>query len=377
VERLLRLLQIEDSESDAELLRRLVEHAGFRVEESRVECAEQLRAALATADWDIVVCDYNLPGFDARSALHILQESGCDIPFIVVSGNLGEELAVEMMRLGAQDYVMKDKLARFIPAMERELKEARLRAEQRVIEAAREQADAERERLRAQFLEAQKMESIGRLAGRVAHDFNNLLTVINGYSQLALLQLKEDDPMRASLEAIDRAGQRAVALVQQLLALGRRRARQTALVNLNAVAGEILHVMEPLMAANVEVTTRFDDCLPNVVVDRHQIEEILMNLVVNARDAMTEGGRLTIQTCVVDDGRLVRLSVCDTGTGMDDEVRGRLFQPFFTTKEEGKGTGLGLATVRTLVEENGGRISFDSEPGKGSVFHASFPVAGV
>ncbi|MBE0657871.1 MAG: PAS domain S-box protein [Bryobacteraceae bacterium] len=238
------------------------------------------------------------------------------------------------------------------------------------------------------LLQAGKMESVGRLAGGVAHDFNNLLTVINGYGQLALDRVGVDHPVRAHLEEICKAGERAASLTRQLLAFGRKQVLNPKLLELN----EVLMGMDPMIGRLVgeDIALRLD---PNpdaveIYADQGQVEQVVMNLVVNARDAMPEGGELTIRTeCAEWDdrraaqhpgaaaGRYAVLSVSDTGTGMDEATRQRVFEPFFTTKDVGQGTGLGLSIVHGIVEQSGGFVEIETAPGKGTTFTVYFPSA--
>lgn len=249
-------------------------------------------------------------------------------------------------------------------------------------------AEEEQERLQAQLAQAQKMESIGRLAGGVAHDFNNLLTVINGYSSMALARLREDDPMCEIVREIHNAGASAAALVRQLLAFGRRQMLRQEALDLNAMVREMEKTLLPLVGEHIEITTACAPCLEAVLADRYQIEQVILNLAVNARDAMPQGGRLTIETAAetkgpscprcttpLRTGRYIRLTVRDTGTGMDASTREHLFEPFFSTKEAGEGTGLGLATVHGIVLQSGGHIDVESEPEKGTAFHVYLPAA--
>ena len=248
----------------------------------------------------------------------------------------------------------------------------------------------EEKQAEARLLQARKMESVGRLAGGVAHDFNNLLTVINGYGQLALDRISEDDPVRAHLEEICKAGDRAASLTRQLLAFGRKQVLNPKLLELNAVLIE----MDPMIGRLVgeDISLRLD-LYPNagqIHADQHQIEQVVMNLVANARDAMPGGGELTIRTaCAHWDqekaalhpgaaaGRYAVLQVSDTGTGMDESTRQRVFEPFFTTKDVGQGTGLGLSIVHGIVEQSGGFIEIETEPGKGAAFTVYLPSAGA
>jgi PAS domain S-box-containing protein len=233
----------------------------------------------------------------------------------------------------------------------------------------------ERKQLQAQFVQAQKMETVGRLAGGVAHDFNNLLTVINGYAEFALTEIPEGDPLREMVQEIYDAGQRAAALTRQLLAFSRRQVVQPVALDLNVVAEQMKKMLERLIGADVHLKSDLAPELWRVRADAGQIEQVIMNLAVNARDAMPEGGTLAVTTrnVIENGGEQVMLAVADTGCGMDDATQQRLFEPFFTTKQPGQGTGLGLATVYGIVAQSGGRIDVTSAVGLGSTFRLFFP----
>ena len=240
--------------------------------------------------------------------------------------------------------------------------------------------------LEKQLRQAQKVEAIGRLAGGVAHDFNNILTAILGYSDLLLLRIKNDDPLRGSIEEIRNAAQRAAALTRQLLAFSRKQILEPKVVNLNETLNNLDKMLRRMIGEDIELTTRGALDLGRVKVDPGQIEQVIINLAINARDAMPHGGKLMIETAnvVLDEvsafrmedvapGIYVRIAVTDTGTGMDPDVQARLFEPFFTTKAEGKGTGLGLAMCYGIVKQSGGHISVYSELGVGTVFKIYLP----
>ncbi len=245
---------------------------------------------------------------------------------------------------------------------------------------------SERKALEQQFRQAQKMEAVGRLAGGVSHDFNNLLTAIGGYSDLLLEQFADGDPRRHDVIEIKKAADRATALTRELLAFSRKQILQPQAIDLSVVLEGLKPLLRRLIGEDVEVLTIPAAKIGLVRADRVQIEQVIMNLAVNARDAMPSGGRLTIETRdvtfgpdragahqVVPPGRYAMLAVTDTGCGMDAEVKSHLFEPFFTTKEAGKGTGLGLATVYSIVKQSGGHIYVDSEPQQGSTFEIYLP----
>jgi PAS domain S-box-containing protein len=244
----------------------------------------------------------------------------------------------------------------------------------------------ERKRLETQFFQSQKMETIGRLAGGIAHDFNNLLTVIKGYTQLSLNHIQEGDPCRENIEEIKGAAERAAELTNQLLTFSRRQILDMKVLDLNAIVRGLEKMTGRIIGEDIEMFTVLDDHLARVKTDPGQIEQVILNLVVNARDAMPAGGKLAIETAnvVLDDtyarthigvtpGSYVMLSVSDTGCGISPEIKELIFEPFFTTKEEGKGTGLGLSTIYGIVKQSGGNIWVYSEPGRGTTFKIYLP----
>ncbi len=251
---------------------------------------------------------------------------------------------------------------------------------------ARKSTEEEMQKLQEQLRQAQKMEAIGRLAGGIAHDFNNLLTIIQGYSDLSLLVLRDGDPVKENIHGIERAAKRAAALTQQLLAFSRRQMMEMKIIDLNVLLRDLDKMLHRLIGEDIELVTVLAEDLGMVKVDPGQIEQVVLNLAVNAKDAMPSGGKLTIETLNVEldeayarahvavkPGPFVMFSITDTGEGITPEVKERIFEPFFTTKEVGKGTGLGLSTVYGIVKQCGGNIWVYSEAGQGTTFKLYFP----
>ncbi len=370
----LHVLVVEDSPDDVSLMTKELERAGFEIDVVVVSNADEYRRAL-DAPVDVVLSDYSLPGFGAREALRVLREERqSDLPFLIVTGSVGEEEAVAGMRAGADDYLLKDRLTRLGEAVRHAVSAHRARAQSRSFE----------ERLRRkeiELLHAQKLEAVGRLAGGVAHDFNNLLTAMMGAVEL----LKGSPALTAAdceaLEEIEGASQRAAMLTRQLLDFSRQRPIDAADLDLNEVVADLQYLVTRLAGPRVRVETTLDPEAGPVHADRGQIEQVLMNLAANARDAMPEGGTIEVETAAegsaAEAGAMVRLTVRDSGTGIDAETQRRIFDPFFTTKPAGEGTGLGLSTVRDIVSRAGGTIEVESTPGAGTAFHLRFPRVGA
>ena len=368
----IRILIVEDNPNDAELLVRELKRSGFEFDWDRVDTEPEYLAKLKP-DLDLILSDYEMPQFSGLRALELLNEHpNLDIPFIIVSGTIGEDTAVRAMQQGASDYLLKDRIARLGPAVQRAL---------HVVTGRN-----ERKRLEAQFIEAQKMEVVGQLAAGVAHDFNNVLAVIMGYSDLVVQDLGVEHPLQKYIEEIRHAAKRAAGLTQQLLIFSRKQTVQPVELHLNDVVLDMDKMLRQLINENIEMTMACDQDLGVIMADSGYIWQVLMNLVVNARDAMPHGGKLTIKTSAVRltendprapahaiPGDYVMLSVTDTGVGMSEETKARLFEAFFTTKAAGKGTGLGLVTCQTIIKQSNGYIHVASELGKGTTFRVYFP----
>src|SRR5450759_1538223 len=389
----LHILHLEDDPNDAALIQSTLETGGITCATTRVENQDDFVAALEHGGIDLILSDFSLPTFDGLSALEIVRAKWPDLPVILVSGTLGEERAIDSLKSGATDYVLKERLVRLAPAVRRAMQEVEERAERR--------------RLEAQFIQAQKMEVVGQLASGLAHDFNNILAVIMGYSDLIMSDLDPGSPLQKYTEEIRHASERAAGLTRQLLVFSRKPTVRPVVLDLNDAVQDLDKMLRRLIGENIEMTMVPGKQTGRVKADSGHVGQVLMNLVVNARDAMPNGGRLTIATSNVTldenyspcgvgvcaspggaplftpqgkrthtgaiPGDYVMLSVSDTGAGMTDEVKARLFEPFFTTKPLGKGTGLGLATCQTIVQQSGGHIGIYSEVGKGTTFKIYFP----
>jgi PAS domain S-box-containing protein len=497
VDRPLNVLLVEHSPDDAAVILGELERGGYRVTAERIQTAASMHEALGRSAWDVVISDFSLPGFGGPEALAVLRETGQDLPFIIVSGTAGEEAALKALKAGAHDFMPKTRLARLVPAIERELRDVQTKRERTLAYDALRQSEAqhrslvdrcvfgilqsttdghlitvnpalakmlgyassdellaaglgsmfadpsvfetlmrkvfergrvsgeevmwqksagdpirvrlflsmvdgstrlspfvqiivedvtERHRLQEQLRQAQKMEAIGHLAGGIAHDFNNLLTAILGYSELLTEQIGPDLPMGRDLREIMKAAQRASALTRQLLAFSRRQVLALAPIDLNRVITNLETMLRRLVGNGITLKTVLAPGLRPVMADAIHMEQVLINLAVNARDAMPKGGTLTIETHDADldarfaahhagarHGAFAMLSVGDTGMGMSREIQERIFEPFFTTKDRGRGTGLGLAAVHGIVTQLNGWIDIESEPGRGTTFHVYLP----
>jgi PAS domain S-box-containing protein len=498
----LHILVLEDNMLDAELAIQALEEAGYSCQWDCVDTRDGFLARLSERTYDLVISDYNLPMFDGLSAVQLLRQRDPDLPFILVSGTLGEETAIESLKAGATDYVVKSHLARLPPVVGRALRERDEQRQRREAEARyrdlfenandmiytrnlnghftsvngmgerltgytreqlltmsldelfgpeylhlraeevlknqnedalafaeelefirkdgtrvfvevssrliyengkptgvqgiardiseRKRAEEQRKQLEDQLLQAQKMESIGTLAGGVAHDFNNMLTAIIGNIQLVLENTPSESLDYPMLAEIEKAATRATALTRQLLTFSRRQPIERRSIDLNATINELSQMLRRLIGEHVDVAIRLADQLPLIFADPAQIQQVVMNLAVNARDAMPSGGHLLIATREVEldeqaarsqpwarAGRYVQLIVGDTGTGMDTELQQRIFEPFFTTKERGKGTGLGLSVVYGIIKQHEGFVHVDSAAERGTTFTIFLPVPAV
>jgi signal transduction histidine kinase len=368
----LHILHLEDNPKDAALVQSALETGGVTCSITLVQTRDDYLAALERGDIDLILSDFALPDFDGLKALEMARERLPEVPFILVSGTAGEEEAIRSLQCGATDYVVKGHLSRLVPEVRR--------AMQAVAE------HAERRQLEEQFIQSQKMEVIGQLAGGVAHDFNNILAVIIGYADLMMQQLGPAHPLHKHASEIQHAVERASKLTRQLLIFSRKQAVQPVVLDLNEVLKNLDKMLRKLIDENIEMILVPGKSIGRVKADSGYVGQVLMNLVINARDAMPNGGKLTIETHDVAvaeayayahpnliPGDYVMLAVSDTGTGMTDEVKKHLFEPFYTTKPKGKGTGLGLTTCQTIINQSGGHVGVYSEEGKGTTFKVYLP----
>ena len=372
-------LIVEDSEDDAILLVRELRRGGYTVASERVDTAAAMRAALCSREWDLVIADYQMPHFSGLAALEMLKDSGLDLPFIIVSGAIGEDLAVEAMRRGAHDYMMKGRLARLVPAVERELREADVRRQRRKAEEAQAQ-------LQEQLHQAQKMEAVGQLAAGLGHDFGNLLTMIQACVWRARTSLHDAQAAGKALDAVEDAARQAGGIVQSLLTFSCRAKPGRQPVNLCAIMDESAYLLRHTLPSMVKIASNPGDQPMWINGDPVQVEQVLLNLGINARDAMPNGGTLELSLAPAsraevgrlpsareDHPRFARLVVRDTGTGIPPEIRPRIFEPYFTTKARGQGAGLGLSIVHGIVQDLGGRIDVRSQSGEGTSFTILLP----
>ena len=375
----LRFIHLESNPVDAELICATLRDAGISCQPRRAQTREEFLAALRQDGCSFILADTSVPGFDGAAALALTRTLHPEMPFLFVSSVQGEEFAIDLMQRGATDYIYKQRLGRLVPSIKRTLRDLDERLERRRAEDALRVSEK-------QFRQAQKMEAVGRLAGGLAHDFNNLLTVIMGHSQILLEELASNNPVRPKIEEMQKAGERAATLIRQLMAFSRKQPVESKVLPLNSVIGNVESMLRRLIGEDIQLVIRPDPYDGHVKADSGQLEQVIMNLVVNARDAMPNGGLLAIETSQTELtrtpmhhlqplplGHYVKLTVTDNGCGMESDVLSHLFEPFFTTKEEHKGTGLGLSTVFGIVTTCGGGIDVWSQVGHGTTFDLYFP----
>jgi signal transduction histidine kinase len=365
----LRVLLVEDSEDDAVLLARELRRGDYAPALRRVETAAAMRAALADP-WDLVISDYALPQFSGLDALSLLRASGLDIPFIVVSGAIGEEVAVAAMKAGAHDYLMKDNLARLVPAIQRELREAGERRRRRL-------AEAERAALEQGARRAEKLAALGTLAAGLAHELNNPIAIICSRIEVMLLEAASTGlpaSIRDDLQVLHRNAERVARIARSLLSFARPSPGTRAVVHLNDVVRDtVLLAGSQVARAGIGLAVTAAEALPPVLGDASALEQVVLNLLTNAAAAVDGGGQIGIATRRHPErGACVQLIVTDSGAGIPADALPRIFDPFFSTKPGG--TGLGLSVSDGIVREHGGTIEVESAPGRGTRFTITLPA---
>jgi signal transduction histidine kinase len=375
----LRLILVEDSDDDAVLLLRALRAGGFEVDHRRVWNREELQAALGEGSWDLVISDYTLPAFDAPDALSMVRAHAPDLPFIVVSGTVGEDLTVAAIKAGAQDYLMKDKLARLPISVERELREARERAQHRAARAATEQALIDKRRAEASSL------AKTRFLAHMSHELRTPLNAILGFSELLEQELAGPltEQQREFVGHVLTGGRHLLRLITDILDLSKIEAgklelelERVAFETLATGVGEILYQLAG--ERGVQLTLDIPAQLPELTADPVRLKQILYNLLSNGIKFTSLGGHVALRTEVVDDEFVIRIA--DTGSGIAPEDLPKLFNEFEQATSDShakaRGTGLGLALTRRLVELHGGTIEVDSELGCGSTFCVRLPLSG-
>ena len=399
----IRLLLIEDDKVDQMAFERFVRSENLPYDYTIAGSVAETREVIKSIRFDVIIADYMLG--DGTSFELFDQFEG--VPVIVTTGSGNEDVAVEAMKLGACDYLIKDPEGNYLKtlpttvelALKRKQTEAELKDYHERLEAMVEERTAalqaeivERKNLEEQLIQAQKMESIGTLAGGVAHDFNNILTSIYGYSEMAMANLEEGSAVWHDVHEIHKSGERAANLTRQLLAFSRKQVIMPKALKVNRLINDMQKMLSRLIGEDIRLTTEFDESVGAIYADPGQIEQVILNLVVNARDAvknLSPGAEKIIQVStsrvLLDDGYVtthlgsssgwyLQLRVEDNGCGMAKEVLDHIFEPFYTTKGKGEGTGMGLSTVYGIVKQNQGSVNVYSEPGQGTTFKIYWPL---
>jgi len=371
----LQILHLEDNPTDAEFIAATLAEEGVDCQITVVEDGEGFTDMLAKHSFDLILADYTLPSFDGLSALKIAQESHPFIPFILVSGTLGEDIATESLKTGATDYVLKTRLSRLAPAVTRAMKES--------------EEHATRLELEKRLQQAQKMEAIGTLAGGIAHDFNNILSAILGYGELALADAQGNAAVLSSLQEIIKAGNRAADLVRQILAFSRKSDQECISMLLQPLVKEVLKLLRATIPSTIQIQQDISPKCGPVFADPTQMHQVIMNLCTNSFHALREQGgilKISLSTTEIADsdelarpdglppGNYLQLTVADSDCGMDKETLDKMYDPYFTTKKQGEGTGLGMAVVHGIITAIGGSIVATSKIGEGTHVDIYIPL---
>jgi signal transduction histidine kinase len=366
----LNILHLEDDPLDTELIRRRLEADSISCEIHRVDNEADFSSSLELGEADLILADVLIPGYDGMEALKLAKTVTPQVPFILFSGVLGEESAVTALKNGATDYVLKDRPSRLAPAIRRALEEVRMLQE--------------KQSLTNQLTRAQKLEVFGELAGGLAHDFNNILTIILANSGMLSASVKKSSRLYKYASHIEYAAEHASTITRQLLVFSRREIREPVVLSLNETIERTKNMLRRLIPETIELTLNTCELPLHIKSDRNDIEQVLINLILNARDSIHNEGWITISTGFLPDNPEHKSSIenplgfcffriADTGCGMSPALKEKIFEPFFTTKPEGSGTGLGLATCHRLVSAAGGHILVECAVGQGSIFTVCLP----
>lgn len=376
----LRVFFLEDNPDDIEIELYDLEKGGYAVEHERARNRKEFFEKILSFSPDVILADYSLPDITGIEAIDICRKMNVDAPVILITGEGNEEIAVDSLRLGAIDYIIKRNAAGLHARVSRALG---IWSDRK----AKDRAEAQEKRLQVLLYETQKMEAIGKLAGGIAHDFNNILLGIIGYADLCLADVPEDSAIRDKLETIISFSLRGADLIKQLLIFSRKVPMKFEMVDLNSFVADTVQFLKRILEETIEVTLDLAEDISTMSFDASQFTQLLMNLVLNARDAMLGKGVIRIKTrkCSLAEvppeiapqtraSAYVCLSVTDAGVGIDEKDVQKIFDPFFTTKDVGKGTGLGLSIVYTVVTAHRGAIKVSSKKGLGTTFSVYLPL---
>jgi len=377
--RKIKILFLEDNPADIELELYELRKGGFDVCHRTAKNRKAFLEQIQHIDYDIIIADYSLPDITGIEAIHLCQQKNVDLPVILITGKGNEQVAVDSLRAGAIDYILKKNITGLAARVLRALD---IWTDLKAVKTM----EAEKRRLQKQLLQAQKMESIGLLAGGIAHDFNNLLTGIIGYAGLSINILPEDSPATKNLRKILSLSKNAANLIKQLLVFSRKIPLEFKAWDINSLITSNVEFIRRIVEETIEIQLLLQEGLPPLQIDETQFAQVLINLAVNSRDAMTGMGIIEIQTEKIEAGKItkpgrsmhgkeyIRISVADTGCGITENNLPKIFDPFFTTKEVGKGTGLGLAIIYSIIKGHNGWIDVSSKEGQGTTFEIYLPV---